>query len=763
MKKHKTKSYLPKFLAVVFISFLYFTFKIGNFFALDDYFSILDVSVLSQSESAEFSYVDFEENKIKTDAVFHKLGDYITYKIKIKNNSNTTYTIKSLNNKSENEYITYEYDKYENVKINANEENEFLFTAKYTNELNDISKRKQDFLTEFVFSLENEKGETLEKSIKINNDKNPQTGDIINKHLAFFVICILILVVIFIHFLKKPKTKHYKKNKHIKFFGIFFILILNLFLFASKAKDLKEFNIILENSINLKDKLIVTYNVDEKSNKLQINYGELLTLETPTKNDYKFENWLINDDSIFDISKPITDDITITAKFTPNKKAKFASGSLVNIKMKQLAGNETPNINSDDFNILKIKKSNEIMDKFKTNQNIISSDDSDYKIYIFFVDGVIYYYSEADELYLNQNSSRMFNHLKNLEEIETDAFKTDDVSNMELMFYNCKNLKSLNLSKLNTSNVEKMNSLFSGCESIEKLDLRGFNTKKVKDMSNMFNKCFSANEINVSSFNTENVLDMNHMFSSCTSIENLDLYNFNTYNVKNMEKMFDNMSNVKNINFSQNFNAENTQSMLCMFRNCYNVESLNLTGFNFSATKSTEQMFYRCHNLKSLNFGEFNAPQLTNTASMFSECKSIKNLNWNNFNTSAVTNMQYMFNECLLLEIIDLGTFNTENVLNMNHMFSSCEKLQILDLSNFNTRNVTNMEKMFHNCFNLTIIYASNTFTVENVENGNNMFANDVHLAGEQGTLYNSAKVNHLYAQIDGGETNPGYFSSKKA
>ena len=64
MKRNIKKIYFPRFLAVVIISILFFALKDSNFFALDDYFSLGDISVQSKSESAEVFGVDFKENKI---------------------------------------------------------------------------------------------------------------------------------------------------------------------------------------------------------------------------------------------------------------------------------------------------------------------------------------------------------------------------------------------------------------------------------------------------------------------------------------------------------------------------------------------------------------------------------------------------------------------------------------------------------------------------------------------------------------------------
>ena len=41
------------------------------------------------------------------------------------------------------------------------------------------------------------------------------------------------------------------------------------------------------------------------------------------------------------------------------------------------------------------------------------------------------------------------------------------------------------------------------------------------------------------------------------------------------------------------------------------------------------------------------------------------------------------------------------------------------------------------------------------------MFNNCTSLVGGQGTKYDSTKVDKTYARIDGGTSNPGYFTSK--
>lgn len=93
-------------------------------------------------------------------------------------------------------------------------------------------------------------------------------------------------------------------------------------------------------------------------------------------------------------------------------------------------------------------------------------------------------------------------------------------------------------------------------------------------------------------------------------------------------------------------------------------------------------------------------------------------------------------------------------------MFWRCESAE-LDLSSFDTSNVTNVYWMFYDCLNLKTIYVSNKFNTSNVTGAPRMFENATNLVGGAGTTYNSSKVDKTYAHIDGGTSNPGYFTLK--
>ena len=71
------------------------------------------------------------------------------------------------------------------------------------------------------------------------------------------------------------------------------------------------------------------------------------------------------------------------------------------------------------------------------------------------------------------------------------------------------------------------------------------------------------------------------------------------------------------------------------------------------------------------------------------------------------------------------------------------------------------MNYMFYYSYKLTTIYVSDKFNTNNVTNSSNMFNYATKLVGGSGTKYDSTKTDKTYARIDGGTSNPGYFTAK--
>jgi len=252
----------------------------------------------------------------------------------------------------------------------------------------------------------------------------------------------------------------------------------------------------------------------------------------------------------------------------------------------------------------------------------------------------------------------------------------------------------------------------------------------------MFNEYSLLETISFNNFSTEKVTDMKRMFRKCTILTELDLSGFNTQNVTDMQYMF------------------NT---------CEGLKSLNVSKLNTSKVTNMRSMFGSCHGLKSIDLSSFNTSSVTSMLGMFNNCDALEKLDLSNFDTHNVTMMRDMFYQCKKLEELNITSFNTRKVEAMNYMFDRCINLVTLDLSSFNTSSVENMVCMFFQCTNLKTIITSKKFSTENLVDesaSNYMFEDCTSLVGGKGTSYKDAQIkDKAYACIDGGSSNPGYFT----
>ena len=235
----------------------------------------------------------------------------------------------------------------------------------------------------------------------------------------------------------------------------------------------------------------------------------------------------------------------------------------------------------------------------------------------------------------------------------------------------------------------------------------------------------------------------------------------NTSAVTCMKRMFNNAMNLTTLDLS-NFNTSNVTDMSIMFDNCVNLTSLDLSSFNTINVKKMYCMFYQCKALTALDLSNFDTSNVTDMSLMFGVCSKLTSLGLSgSFKTSRVSNMSEMFYACSKLTTLDLSNFDTSNASNMDHMVYKCSSLTTLDISNFNTPKVKKMSYMFSGCSSLTAIYAGDGWTTDLVTSSEDMFNNCTNLVGGKGTTYDAEHVDADYAHIDGGPSDPGYFSEK--
>ena len=334
--------------------------------------------------------------------------------------------------------------------------------------------------------------------------------------------------------------------------------------------------------------------------------------------------------------------------------------------------------------------------------------------------------------------------------LDLSNFDTSNVTNMNNMFYNSK-VTTLDLSNFDTSKVTVMNRMFYNSKATT-LDVSNFDTSKVTDISYIFANS-QVTTLDVSNFDTSSVTNMVGMFHN-SKATTLDVSNFDTSNVANMASMFGE-SQATTLDVS-NFDTSKVTDMSDMF---YSSKAIILDVSNFNTSKVTDMdgMFNNSQ-ATTLDVSNFDTSNVTNMRGMFESSKATV-LDVSNFNTSKVTDMSGMFYSSKAI-ILDVSNFDTSKVTNMSFMFSNSQ-VTTLDVSSFDTSNVTDMSGMFNSATNLKTIYVSNKFNVDNVTSSTKMFTDSTNLVGGAGTKFDPTKTRKEYARIDGGTSNPGYFTAK--
>ena len=288
---------------------------------------------------------------------------------------------------------------------------------------------------------------------------------------------------------------------------------------------------------------------------------------------------------------------------------------------------------------------------------------------------------------------------------------------------------------LNTSRVTNMSNMFHECERLTSIDLSHFDTGKVTNMNSMFGFCKSLTSLDLSSFNTENVTDMGNMFSNCSSLTSIAVGHLNTLKVTDMSSMFYGCSALTNIDFTG-------------------------SGFQTGIVTNMSGMFWNCQALTAVNLSGFDTRKVTTMNRMFQNCSSLTRLDLSIFNTENVEDIGWMFAFCSSLTSLDVSNFNTSKVKNLWSVFFNCSSLRLLDLTSFNTSAVTLTTTTFSGCSNLKTVYVGDGWDMSKVTTSPGMFTACTSLVGGMGTTYDASHVDKAYAHIDGGPSNPGYFTA---
>ncbi len=407
-----------------------------------------------------------------------------------------------------------------------------------------------------------------------------------------------------------------------------------------------------------------------------------------------------------------------------------------------------------------------------------------------------------DNLYFNTsevtNMSYMFYNCRSLTGVDLTHFDTQKVTDMSHMFDGCRNLTTLDLSNFNTSQVTDMTSMFYDCRQLTTINVRaGWNTENVMNATSaaMFEGCtslvggagtaYSAAHTNKEYARMDDPASGNpgyltkqleaYAFMANGDHTTLIFYCDDQRIVRDGETFDMNegwweafpewqkyRETISHVIFDPSFaNARPTTTAFWFYHIDGYVNLTNITGLEYLNTESVlymDRMFYGCSALTSLDVSHFNTQNVERMEGVFYGCTGLTSLNLSGWDTQNVVCMDYMFRDCVGLTTLDLSGWNTQNVETMNNMFYGCTSLTTLDLTGWTTDKVTDMGQMFNGCSSLTTIFASNWNLSEDTYD-RQMFQNCNNLEGGAGTTYSGSHTGKEYARLDGGTSNPGYFS----
>ncbi len=411
--------------------------------------------------------------------------------------------------------------------------------------------------------------------------------------------------------------------------------------------------------------------------------------------------------------------------------ATLLPGQELNPKIKTLAEGSKKGFYEFSYRAKALRMTNSLPAGFTpSNMNTVSTSDSTYPIYIFFDNtndaGIVYFYTEARDIYMNEDSSFAFSCFTNLSDISAlSSWDTSRATNMKEMFSQSSSFTDIDaLASWDIGNVTDMSRMFSYASALTNINgAANWDTSSVTTTEGMFSHAYSLTNIDgAANWDTSKITSMNSMFDNASSLTNIDgASGWNTENVTDMGYMFFNASSLTNINGAANWDTGSVTNMGSMFSffPLTNIDAL--LSWDTSSVTDMSNMFEDAAYLLNINgAANWDTSSVTDMSFMFYAAFLSANLDTNidgaaNWDTSSVTTMEGMFSLTAITNIDALSGWDTGSVINMLEMFEMASALTNIDgAANWDTSSVTNMKGMFA-CTAIADASAINDWEIGNV------------------------------------------------
>lgn len=300
-----------------------------------------------------------------------------------------------------------------------------------------------------------------------------------------------------------------------------------------------------------------------------------------------------------------------------------------------------------------------------TSFRTIFTKDSDCPCYLWILDDVLYYYTEASKIYLGGvQDSYTFSNLSKLVDISgLRYFDTSKRKYFSGMFQNCKALTDVSpIANWDTSNVEYMNYVFSGCDALTDAScLSNWDTSQVKEFTYTFWKSGITSTKGVDSWDISNAETMRYMFSSCAALKDASsLVNWGAQLPQGVQVygMFQ-YSGLESIGFLKTWKVGNTKYYDQMIADCSSLK--NFEGLeNWDPGEMSFAYFFQRTGLEDISAAkDWNTSKVTNMCSMFGGCSNLEDATAiSSWNIDSCTDFHSMFNSTKVPQTNKYPTWN---------------------------------------------------------------------------------------------------------
>ncbi|MBR5670113.1 BspA family leucine-rich repeat surface protein [Candidatus Saccharibacteria bacterium] len=343
--------------------------------------------------------------------------------------------------------------------------------------------------------------------------------------------------------------------------------------------------------------------------------------------------------------------------------------------------------------------------------NIFSADDSELPIYGFYdnTTKTLYFYSDADKIYLGARAHLAFSSFANLEDISAmESIDTSNTQDMRDIFANDKKLKDLSpIAHWDLSSTTTLYEAFyaTGAENLDAL--AEWDVSHVTSFEETFEDMDSLTDITgLADWDLASATTLEQMFYDCDSLASLDgLQNWDVRGIKNMHQLFYSMNSLTSLAPLSEWETDSLENLAAAFSYTTALVSLDgIEGWDVSHVTSFNSLFYGDAALSDIDaLLDWEVGQVSDFYRTFRDCTALSSLyGLRKWNTASVTTMQEAFYNTRMTSLNGLQNWNVKKLKSLNSAFQDSSNLIDLSaLSGWETDSLTDMAYAFQNCSKL--------------------------------------------------------------